>query len=131
MSTANLVPETYGLSGDEAKDTLTRTGRKRLLSDSFQRLRVADGFSHARSLVFAGALVFIQATIALVGLATMLPQGGFSATIVHALETAVPGPAGAVLTDAVKQAHQAGSSYPLALWIGLAGALISGTTLMG
>ena len=131
MSTANLVPETYGLSGDEAKDTLARTGRKRLLSDSFKRLRAADGFSHARSLVFAGALVFIQATIALVGLATMLPKGGLSSTIVKALQTAVPGPAGTVLTDAVNQAHQAGTSHSLALWIGLIGALISGTTLMG
>jgi YihY family inner membrane protein len=131
MSTANLVPETYQLSGDDAKETLGRTGPKQLLADSFTRLRAADGFSHARSLVFAGALVFVQATIALVGLATMLPKGGFSATIVHALETAVPGPAGAVLTDAVNQAHQAGTSHSLALWVGLIGALISGTTLMG
>jgi YihY family inner membrane protein len=131
MSTANLVPETYGLSGDDAKETLERTGRTRLLEDSFRRLRVADGFSHARSLVFAGALVVVQATIAVVGLASILQKGGLSATLVHALKTAAPGPAGTVLTQAVDQAHKAGSGGSLALWIGLIGALISGTTLMG
>jgi YihY family inner membrane protein len=131
MSTANLVPETYGLSGDDAKDTLKRTGPKRLLGDSLRRLRAADGFSHARSLVFAGALVFVQATIALVGLASVLGKGGLSAHIVRVLEAAAPGPAGTVLTDAVKQAHEAGNAHPIALWIGLIGALISATTWMG
>ena len=33
------------------------------------RLRVADGFSHARSLAYATALTFVQAIIALIGLA--------------------------------------------------------------
>jgi YihY family inner membrane protein len=131
MSTANLVPETVGLSGDDAKETLERAGRVQLLGDSFKRLRFADGFSHARSLVFAGALVFVQATIAVVGLASILEKGGLSETIVRSLKTAAPGPAGTVLTDAVAQAHKAGNGQSLALVIGLVGALISGTTWMG
>jgi len=131
MSTANLVPETYGLSGDDAKETLQRTGLVRLLEDAFRRLRYADGFSHARSLVFAGALVFIQATIALVGIASLLGKGSLSQTIVRALNDAAPGPAGTVLTDAVQQARQAGRGGSIALLVGLIGALISGTTLMG
>jgi len=131
MSTASLVPETYGLSGDDAKRTLEETGRRRLLADSFKRLRTADGFSHARSMVFAGALVFVQATIAIVGLASLLQKGGLSATLVRALKSAAPGPAGTVLTQAVEQAHKAGHGQSLALIVGLVGALISGTTLMG
>jgi YihY family inner membrane protein len=131
MSTANLVPETYGLSGEDAKKTLQRTGLMRLLEDALRRLRYADGFSHARSLVFAGALVFIQATIALVGIASVLGKGSLSQTIVRTLNDAAPGPAGTVLTDAVQQAHQAGRGGSIALLVGLIGALISGTTLMG
>ena len=72
MSTANLVPETRDLTGDDAYKTLRRTGRRRLLVDAFKRLRVADGFSHARSLAFLTVLVVVQGTIALVGLASVL-----------------------------------------------------------
>jgi len=131
MSTANLVPETYGLSGDDAQETLRRTGFSRLFEDAFRRMRYADGFSHARSLVFAGALVVVQATIALVGIASLLGKGSLSQAIVRTLTDAAPGPAGTVLTDAVRQAHKAGHGGSIALLIGLAGALISGTTLMG
>jgi YihY family inner membrane protein len=131
MSTANLVPETHRLSGDDAKETLQRTGLMQLFEDAFRRLRYADGFSHARSLVFAGALVFIQATIAVVGIASLLGKSSLSQTIVRTLNDAAPGPAGTVLTDAVRQAHQAGHGGSIAFLVGLIGALISGTTLMG
>ena len=53
MSTANPVPETFGLTGSDAKETLETTGRGRLLRDAFERLRASDGFSHARSMAFA------------------------------------------------------------------------------
>ena len=49
VSTAHLVPETRDLSGDDAFETLRRTGRRHLLADAFRRLRFSDGFSHARS----------------------------------------------------------------------------------
>ena len=72
MSTATLVPETWELTGDDAWRTLRLTGRGQLLRDAFLRMRVADGFSHARSLAFMTSLVLVQGTIALVGLATAL-----------------------------------------------------------
>ena len=69
MSTATRVPETWELTGDDARKTLLDTGRLRLVGDAFARLRYADGFSHARSLAFMMSLVFVQGLIALVGFA--------------------------------------------------------------
>lgn len=132
MSTANHVPETWGLTGDDAVQTLERTGRPALVRDAFKRLRYADGFSHARSMAFLTTLVFLQAVIALVGLASALRSGEVSNVIVKTLRQIVPGPAGRILTEAVHQAHRAGSSHRyVALIVGLTGALISGTTWMG
>ena len=84
MSTANLVPETRDLSGDDAYQTLRRSGRRRLLVDAFKRLRVSDGFSHARSLAFLSVLVVVQGTIALVGLASVIGNRAFSEAVVAA-----------------------------------------------
>ncbi|MGH2596420.1 MAG: YihY/virulence factor BrkB family protein [Actinomycetota bacterium] len=132
MSSANGVPETRSLSGDDAWETLSRTGRLRLVGDAFRRFRAADGFSHARSMAFIGELVLVQGVIVLVGLASAIHRGGLSDLIVRTLKAAAPGPAGTVLTQAVNQAHRANTSHRyLALTIGLFGALISGTTLMG
>jgi YihY family inner membrane protein len=132
MSTANLVPETWKLTGDDARKTLARTGRLRLVRDAFKRLRAADGFSHARSLAFATGLVFLQGIIAVVGLASALGKGSASDVIVRTIRAAVPGPAGQLLTQAVDQAHRAGASHRyVALLVGLIGAIITGTTFMG
>jgi YihY family inner membrane protein len=132
VSTAQLVPETWQLTGDDAAATLRDTGRRRLLADSFRRLRVADGFSHARSLAFMISLVLIQGLIALVGLASVLGKSGSSGVIVKSIRSAVPGPPGQILTAAVDHAQSAGFSHRhLALVLGFAGALITGTTAMG
>ena len=132
MSTANPVPETWELTGDAARETLKRTGTRRLVRDSLRRFRVADGFSHARSAAYLVTLVFLQGIIALVGLANAAGKGGISDLIVRTMQTVVPGPASSALTDAVKQANKAGSSHRyLALTLGLAGASVTGTTLMG
>lgn len=132
MSTASPIPETYDLTGDDAWDSLQRTGRMRLLADAFRRLRLADGTSHARSLAFLVTLVIVQTLIALVGLASAIGEGEISTLIVRSLEAAAPGPSGKVLTQAVTQAQSAGSSgRSTALILGLAGALITGTTAMG
>ena len=132
MSTANLVPETWGLTGDDARKTLERTGRWKLIRDAVLRLRFADGFSHARSMAFATTLLSLEGVIALLGLASALDPGGPSDFITAMLQKIVPGPAGTVLTDAVRQAHEAGASHRyLALILGLAGALVTGATLMG
>ena len=132
MSTATLVPETRDLTGDDAWAVLRRVGRRRLLKDAFQRTRVADGFSHARSLAFMTALVAVQGVIGLVGLAGVLNKGGVSDVIVATVRRAVPGPAGQVLTTAVVQAHTTAVQHRYsALIVGVIGCLITGTTAMG
>ena len=110
MSTATPVPETWGLSGDDARKTLRNTGRLQLARDAFDRLRAADGFSHARSLAYAISLVLVQAIIALVGLAVALGNTEATDLIVRTLKAAAPGPAGDLLTATVAQAHINGVS---------------------
>ncbi len=132
MSTATKVPETWELTGDDAKETLRQVGTWHLIRDAFQRLRFADGFSHARSLAFTIVLVLVQAIIGLVGLASAVGEGGISDMLVRSLRAAVPGPAGKTLTDAVSQAHQAGNTGQyLGLTFGIIGSLITGATMMG
>ncbi len=132
MSTASPVPETWNLTGDDARRVLRSTGRRRILADAFLRLRVADGFSHARSLAYATSLLFVQAIIALIGLAVASGHGSFSRVVVRSLKAAVPGPGGELLTHAVTQAHRAGISHRYAgLIFGLVGSLITGSTLVG
>ncbi len=132
MSTATLVEETWQLSGDDAWRTLRQTGRLRLLRDAFIRMRYSDGFSHTRSLAWVMTLVLVQTTIVLVGVATALGDTHLSRGIVDAIRSAVPGPAGQVLTAAVDQAHSAGFSRRyLALALGSIGLIVSATTGMG
>jgi YihY family inner membrane protein len=132
VSTATPVPETWQLTGDDARELLRSSGRRCILRDAFQRLRVADGFSHARSLAYATSLVFVQAIIALIGLAVAVGNGSFSRVVVRTLQAAVPGPGGDLLTDAVSQAHRAGAGHRYGgLVFGLVGALITGSTLIG
>ena len=132
MSTANLIPETWGLTGDEAKDTLARVGRRRLIGDALKRLRFSDGFSHARSMAFLGILLFVEGVIAVVGIASALGNARISHAIARDLQSVVPGPAGRILTQAASQAHRAASSgHWLAIVFGTIAALITGTTMMG
>ena len=132
LSTAKRVPETWELTGDDARQTLASTGTGRLARDAFTRLRAADGFSHARSLAFATGLVLLQGIIAVVGLASALGKGRASDVIVGTIRATVPGPAGHLLTQAVDQAHSAGASHRfLPLLVGLVGAIVTGCTFMG
>ena len=131
MSTANEVPETWGLTGDDATETLARVGRGALMRDAFLRLRWADGFSHARSMAYATTLIFVQGVIALVGLASVLGAGGARDLIVNTLRAVAPGPTGQVLTEAAGQARQAGSAHPVALILGSIGAAFTAAVLMG
>ena len=132
MSTANLVPETWEVTGDDARETLARTGRKRLIADAFQRLRSSDGFSHARSLAFLGILLFVEVVIAMIGISEGLASPRFSKAVSKSLEWAMPGPAGSVLKHAAGQAHQAAASgHWLPIVFGTVAALITGTTVMG
>jgi YihY family inner membrane protein len=132
MSSASVVPETRGLTGDDAWKVLKRIGWGRLAKDAFKRLRVADGFSHARSLAFMISLVAIEGLIGLVGLASVLHKGGVTAMIDATLHRTVPGPAGRVLTTAVTQAHLVAATHHYnALLFGLIGGVVVATTAMG
>ena len=113
MSTATRVPETWELTGDDAREDAPRDRAHAPVVDAFTRLRYADGFSHARSLAFAVALVLVQGLIALVGFAAAFGNLEVSRTIVDTIQTAMPGLAGELLTDAVKQANEVGSRRPL------------------
>jgi YihY family inner membrane protein len=132
VSTAALVPETWELSGDDARETLLRVGRRRLLADAFARLRAADGFSHARALAFTVVLTLFEGVIALVGLAAVAGNDRLGDAVSSIVERVMPGPAGQVLTQSVLQGRTAAQSGEyLGLVFGLVGALVTGTTLMG
>jgi len=131
MSTASPVPETWELTGDDAWRTLESTGRFRLVADAFRRFRAADGTSHARSMAFLSILIVVQGVVIVLGLASAIGQGNLTDLIVGTLRSAAPGPAGQILTQAVDQAHHAGASdRSMALILGLAAVLLSGTILM-
>jgi YihY family inner membrane protein len=132
VSVAQAVPETWELTGDDAREMLQRTGRRKLVRDAFVRLRAADGFSHARSLAFLISLLLVQGVILLVGVAAALGENDVSATITRSINEAAPGPAGRALTNAVFHAYQTGASrqYFVLVVVGIA-ALITGATLMG
>jgi YihY family inner membrane protein len=132
VSTATRVPETFELTGDDARETLRRVGTGRLLADAWMRMRVSDGFSHARSLAYTIALVLVQAIIGVIGLITAVASADAHGTIVRTVRAAVPGPAGEMLTTAVRQAHLAGSSGQyFGLLFGVVGSIVTGATLMG
>lgn len=132
MSSASLVPETRQLTGDDAWQTLHRTGEGRLLRDAFRRLRVADGFSHSRSLAFVMSLVAIQGLIGLVGLTNIVHKGSISQIVIATIRRVVPGPAGHLLTTAGAQAHNAaGGHHYTAVLFAVIGGTITATTAMG
>ena len=132
MSTATLVPETYELEGDDAVETLRRTGWSRLLKDSFRRFRYADGFSHSRALAFQVTLSLLPATIAVVGLATLLHAEQFRKALGQTVTRLSPGPAGDVVLAAFRHGERAvGGGALTALLFGLLAALISASTAMG
>ncbi len=132
MSTATRVPETWELTGDDARETLLATGRLRLVADAFARLRYADGFSHARSLAFAMSLVLVQGLIALVGFAAAFGNLEVSRVIVDTIQSGVPGLAGSALTEAVHQAQKVGAHNRfLPLTLGLIGTAITASTALG
>jgi YihY family inner membrane protein len=132
MSTATKVPETWELSGDDARQALIEVGRVRLAKDAVQRFRKADGSSHARSLAYMLTLVMLEGIIGLVGLAAVLGSARFGHAVAAIVQDAVPGPAGRTLTRAVGQAeHAATTGKWVGLVFGLLGALVTGTLLMG
>ena len=133
MTTASSVPTTRGeLEGDEAYETLRRTGRRRLVVDSVTRFRAADGFSHSRALAFQFTLTLLPALIAVVGLAVALGQDDFTRIVRDTIQDLTPGAPGEILTDALRQgsksAHESGET---ALVAGGLAAVLAGMSAMG
>jgi YihY family inner membrane protein len=132
MSTAASVPETYELEGDDALRTLRLTGWGRLLKDSFRRFRAADGFSHARALAFQVTLTVLPAVIAAVGFATAFELSGYRRLLTETTDRLAPGPAGQIITEAIRQgARSAAAGATTALVLGALAALASATLAMG
>jgi YihY family inner membrane protein len=133
MSTAAAVPTTHDLEGDDAIETLRSVGLRELARDALLRFRLADGFSHARALAFQITLTLLPAVIAVVGLARVLDQRDFSRVLTQTIQDLAPGPAGEVLTQAIRHGSETGSSSSgrNALIVGLLVALISAATAMG
>jgi YihY family inner membrane protein len=132
MSTAASVPETYELEGDDAIRTLRLTGWGRLLKDSFRRFRAADGFSHARALAFQVTLTVLPAMIAAVGFATAFELSGYRRLLTETVDRLAPGPAGQIITEAIRQgARSAAAGATTALVLGALAALASATLAMG
>jgi YihY family inner membrane protein len=134
LTTATSVPLTREeeLEGDEALETLRRTGRRRLALDAVARFRAADGFSHSRALAFQVTLAMLPGLIAIVGLAAALDVDSFTRVVRDTLRALAPGAVGDLLTDALQQGTTAASqeSGETALTGGAIAAAIAGTTAM-
>jgi YihY family inner membrane protein len=134
MTTASAVPVTREepLEGDEAFETLRRTGRRRLALDAVARFRAADGFSHSRALAFQTTLTLLPAVIAIVGLAAALDVESFTNVVRATIAQLAPGAVGDIFTDALRQGTSAArqESGETALAGGAIAAAIAGTTAM-
>jgi YihY family inner membrane protein len=132
VSTANRVPETWELTGDDAREALASTGRLVLIRDAVIRLRAADGTSHARGLAFAVSLVLVQGLVIVVGFAVATGSAGFRSLLLDTIQASAPGPTSDLLTNAVEQATRVGRQHRyLPLTIGLVGTLLTATITMG
>jgi YihY family inner membrane protein len=133
LTTASEVPLTRGeLEGDEAIETLRRTGRRRLLADAVTRFRAADGFSHSRALAFQFTLTLLPAVIAVVGLAAALGQEDFTRVVRDTIRDLTPGAPGDILTEALRHGSERGhESGETALVAGGVAAVLAGMSALG
>jgi uncharacterized BrkB/YihY/UPF0761 family membrane protein len=137
MSTATHVPETSRfrreeLSADDAWATAARVGARRLLVDTFRRMRYGDGFTSTRAVAFQFVLSLLPLLIAFVGLASTVRAEKLARALRETVLTITPGSK----NDAVKQAltrglSSGGGGGELALVIGLLVAILAITTAMG
>jgi YihY family inner membrane protein len=128
MSTVVTVPETHHQGAGDARDQLRRSGMVRLLRDATVRLRAAEVTTYARALGHSSLLTLIPAVIAVIALVTVFDLPGFRRVLEDAATSFAPGPAGSILTEALSRAEP--SAGPLALLVGFAGMLFSGTVGM-
>lgn len=134
MTTAAAVPVTREgeLEGDEAFETLSSSGRRRLVLDAIDRFRAADGFSHSRALAFQVTLTILPALIAIVGLSAALGVESFTRVVRETIAQLAPGALGDIFTEALRQGTSAARerSGETALVGGALAAAIAGTTAM-
>jgi YihY family inner membrane protein len=133
VTTASSVPATRDeLEGDDALETLRRTGRRRLAVDSILRFRAADGFSHSRALAFQITLTLLPALIAVVGFAAALGQDDFTRIVRDTIQDLTPGAPGDILTDALRHGSESGhESGETALAAGGIASILAGMSAMG
>jgi YihY family inner membrane protein len=130
VSTAQLVPETRDLSGDEAMAVMREARFRQLLADSIRRLRAADGFTHARSLALVMVLTVIPGVVVVVGAAHALGANSFRMAVADVFNAISPGQSGEVVTVAIRQGANENLGLGGALLGGLA-MIVSGMTVFG
>jgi YihY family inner membrane protein len=136
MSTATHVPETsrFGreeLSADDARATARRIGAKRLLVDTWRRMRYGDGFSSTRAIAFQFVLALVPLLIAFIGLASTIAAEKIAKALQQTVLSILPG----ARDDAFKQVltkslSSAGSGGRVALVVGLVISLVAITIAM-
>jgi YihY family inner membrane protein len=137
MSSVTRVPQTSAmnadeLSADDARTTLRKYGRWKLVRDSFVRFRYGDGFSHSRALGLQLTLSIVPLAIAFVGLSTTIHADRVSRVLRETLLRLTPGSTDQVVRQTLeKSQNSAGNGDSFALWIGLVVALVALTTAMG
>jgi YihY family inner membrane protein len=135
MSSVTRVPETSTMTDEldagDARDTLRSYGTGHLVKEAFARFRYGDGFSHSRALGLQVCLSFIPLVIALVGLSSTLNAERAAEVLRRTLLSLTPGTSSDVIEDTLAQSQQSsGSGGQLALWLGLATAVLALTTAM-
>lgn len=133
---ADPVPETTRRHGEElgAHDAFraVRRSDSAFWAASLRRLRLGDGFSHARALGFQIALAFIPLVIASVGLSGTLATERAGQVLRLTLVNLAPGASGAVLDEALSRPLAADDDQSeVALSLGLLTALVALATAMG
>ena len=137
MSSVTRVPQTAlmhegDLSADDARETLRVYGRLRLVRDAFVRFRYGDGFSHSRALGFQLVLALIPLGIAFVGLSATIHTRGLGKVLREVLLRVTPGSTDQIVRRTLEHGQQsAGDGGQVALWAGLAVAVVALTTSMG
>jgi YihY family inner membrane protein len=136
MSSVSRVPQTRTMDGgelsaDDARTTLRHYGRTRLIKDAFIRFRYGDGFSHSRAMGLQLVLSLVPLGIAFVGLSSTVRADRVATVLREVLLRVTPGSTDELVRQTLKEDAGSGSGGQLALWIGLAVALLALTTAMG
>ncbi len=136
MSSVSRVPQTRTMDGgelsaDDARTTLRHYGRIRLIKDAFIRFRYGDGFSHSRALGLQLVLSLVPLGIAFVGLSSTVRADRVATVLREVLLRITPGSTDELVRQTLEKDQGSGSGGELALWIGLAVALLALTTAMG